>query len=147
MQFMVLVSNDRCLLLRLVFLCLQKHIQVYPPLEGEQKVTRLQDRLMKKLGDNAHPFFFQVRNTPFAGCVSLPGLHTIATLCWCSNMGRKCYDTSYKSGYKYMYSVGLDWSSGKPTSFSQFANYGVSTKRSFRKIVQFVLSAIWNWML
>uniref|UniRef100_H2ZAK5 Arrestin C-terminal-like domain-containing protein n=1 Tax=Ciona savignyi TaxID=51511 RepID=H2ZAK5_CIOSA len=36
-------------------------IQVYPPLdEGDKKKTRLQERLMKKLGEHAYPFFIEI---------------------------------------------------------------------------------------
>ena len=34
-------------------------MKVYPP-EKERPLTRLQERLIKKLGVNAHPFFFEV---------------------------------------------------------------------------------------
>ena len=37
-------------------------MQVYPPLKEHQKpLTRLQERLIKKLGPNAYPFYFDVR--------------------------------------------------------------------------------------
>ena len=37
-------------------------MQVYPPVKEQQKpLTRLQERLIKKLGPNAYPFFFEVR--------------------------------------------------------------------------------------
>ena len=37
--------------------------QVYPPptVETTKPLTRLQERLIKKLGANAYPFFFEVR--------------------------------------------------------------------------------------
>ena len=37
-------------------------MQVFPPLQTEQNrtLTHLQQRLIKKLGQNAYPFFFQV---------------------------------------------------------------------------------------
>lgn len=36
-------------------------VQVYPPVKEQQKpLTRLQERLIKKLGPNAYPFFFEV---------------------------------------------------------------------------------------
>ncbi|PAA57613.1 hypothetical protein BOX15_Mlig004557g1 [Macrostomum lignano] len=36
-------------------------MQVYPPIKDNAKpLTRLQERLIKKLGDNAHPFFFEL---------------------------------------------------------------------------------------
>ena len=38
-------------------------VQVYPPLENQkdsQSLTRLQERLIKKLGANAMPFCFEV---------------------------------------------------------------------------------------
>ena len=36
-------------------------LQVYPPVKEQQKpLTRLQERLIKKLGPNAYPFFFEV---------------------------------------------------------------------------------------
>ena len=36
-------------------------VQVYPPQkENQRPLTRLQERLIKKLGPNAHPFFFEV---------------------------------------------------------------------------------------
>ncbi|XP_019616409.1 PREDICTED: beta-arrestin-1-like isoform X2 [Branchiostoma belcheri] len=40
--------------------------QVYPPQPSEQKpLTRLQERLIKKLGQNAYPFFFEMpKNAP-----------------------------------------------------------------------------------
>ena len=35
--------------------------QIYPPLEEYKKpLTRLQERLIKKLGENAHPFYFEL---------------------------------------------------------------------------------------
>ncbi|XP_063701645.1 beta-arrestin-1 isoform X2 [Culicoides brevitarsis] len=34
--------------------------QIYPPLENDRPLTRLQERLMKKLGPNAYPFYFEV---------------------------------------------------------------------------------------
>ena len=35
--------------------------QIYPPLEENKKpLTRLQERLMKKLGENAFPFYFEL---------------------------------------------------------------------------------------
>ena len=35
--------------------------QIYPPLEENKKpLTRLQERLIKKLGENAHPFYFEL---------------------------------------------------------------------------------------
>lgn len=38
--------------------------QVYPPLKDESRdLTKLQERLIKKLGANAYPFFFQVRTS------------------------------------------------------------------------------------
>lgn len=37
------------------------HEQIYPPLsETERPLTRLQERLIKKLGPNAYPFYFEV---------------------------------------------------------------------------------------
>lgn len=37
--------------------------QVYPPLQDREKGihTRTQAKLLRKLGDNAYPFFFEVR--------------------------------------------------------------------------------------
>ena len=36
-------------------------MQVYPPVQEQQKpLTRLQERLIKKLGPNAYPFYFDV---------------------------------------------------------------------------------------
>ena len=37
--------------------------QVYPPLQDREKGihTRVQAKLLRKLGDNAYPFFFEVR--------------------------------------------------------------------------------------
>jgi beta-arrestin len=37
--------------------------QVYPPPKDQpaKPLTRLQERLLKKLGSNAYPFFFEVR--------------------------------------------------------------------------------------
>jgi beta-arrestin len=34
--------------------------QIFPPPETERPLTRLQERLMKKLGPHAHPFYFEV---------------------------------------------------------------------------------------
>ena len=35
--------------------------QIFPPLEENKKpLTRLQERLIKKLGENAHPFYFEL---------------------------------------------------------------------------------------
>lgn len=36
------------------------HEQIYPPMQLERPMTRLQERLIKKLGPNAHPFYFEV---------------------------------------------------------------------------------------
>lgn len=37
--------------------------QVYPPLQDREKSvhTKIQAKLLRKLGDNAYPFFFEVR--------------------------------------------------------------------------------------
>lgn len=42
-----------------VYVCTR---QVYPPLQDRERSihTKLQDRLLRKLGDHAHPFFFEV---------------------------------------------------------------------------------------
>ena len=38
-------------------------VQVYPkPTDETRPLTRLQERLIKKLGPNAYPFYFEVRN-------------------------------------------------------------------------------------
>lgn len=34
--------------------------QIYPPLETDRSLTRLQERLIRKLGANAYPFYFEV---------------------------------------------------------------------------------------
>ncbi|XP_061402501.1 beta-arrestin-1 [Musca vetustissima] len=34
--------------------------QIYPPTQNERPLTRLQERLIKKLGPNAYPFYFEV---------------------------------------------------------------------------------------
>ena len=34
--------------------------QIYPPLEPPKHLTHLQQRLLRKLGPHAYPFFFQV---------------------------------------------------------------------------------------
>uniref|UniRef100_A0A182Q7L7 Arrestin C-terminal-like domain-containing protein n=1 Tax=Anopheles farauti TaxID=69004 RepID=A0A182Q7L7_9DIPT len=34
--------------------------QIYPPLESDRPLTRLQERLIRKLGANAYPFYFEV---------------------------------------------------------------------------------------
>ncbi|XP_035894156.1 arrestin red cell isoform X2 [Anopheles maculipalpis] len=34
--------------------------QIYPPLETDRPLTRLQERLIRKLGANAYPFYFEV---------------------------------------------------------------------------------------
>ena len=34
--------------------------QIFPPAHASRPLTRLQERLMKKLGANAHPFFFEL---------------------------------------------------------------------------------------
>uniref|UniRef100_A0A1I8MJN9 Arrestin-like N-terminal domain-containing protein n=1 Tax=Musca domestica TaxID=7370 RepID=A0A1I8MJN9_MUSDO len=34
--------------------------QIYPPTQSERPLTRLQERLIKKLGPNAYPFYFEV---------------------------------------------------------------------------------------
>ncbi|ETN67775.1 beta-arrestin 1 [Anopheles darlingi] len=34
--------------------------QIYPPLETDRPLTRLQERLIRKLGSNAYPFYFEV---------------------------------------------------------------------------------------
>lgn len=34
--------------------------QIYPPLETDRPLTRLQERLIRKLGTNAYPFYFEV---------------------------------------------------------------------------------------
>lgn len=36
------------------------HEQIYPPQQNERPLTRLQERLIKKLGPNAYPFYFEV---------------------------------------------------------------------------------------
>ncbi|XP_001358878.2 beta-arrestin-1 [Drosophila persimilis] len=36
------------------------HEQIFPPMQLERPMTRLQERLIKKLGPNAHPFYFEV---------------------------------------------------------------------------------------
>lgn len=36
------------------------HEQIYPPSQTERPLTRLQERLIKKLGPNAYPFYFEV---------------------------------------------------------------------------------------
>ncbi|KAG7252715.1 hypothetical protein CRUP_036724, partial [Coryphaenoides rupestris] len=42
------------------------NIQAFPPLPGDKNtVTRLQERLIKKLGDHAHPFTFQACGVDF----------------------------------------------------------------------------------
>lgn len=39
--------------------------QIYPPLETPKQLTHLQQRLLKKLGPNAYPFYFQLpKNAP-----------------------------------------------------------------------------------
>lgn len=53
--------------------------QVYPPLQDREKGvhTRMQARLLRKLGDNAYPFFFEVRcdwkdaDWRLAGCMKV----------------------------------------------------------------------------
>ena len=46
--------------------------QVYPPLkENKRALTRLQERLIKKLGPNAHPFYFEVSSARAAS--EIPG--------------------------------------------------------------------------
>ncbi|XP_053679634.1 arrestin red cell [Anopheles nili] len=34
--------------------------QIFPPLESDRPLTRLQERLIRKLGSNAYPFYFEV---------------------------------------------------------------------------------------
>lgn len=34
--------------------------QIYPPLGNDRPLTRLQERLIKKLGSNAYPFYFEL---------------------------------------------------------------------------------------
>lgn len=34
--------------------------QIYPPVESDRTLTRLQERLIKKLGPNAYPFYFEL---------------------------------------------------------------------------------------
>uniref|UniRef100_A0A673MBY3 S-arrestin n=1 Tax=Sinocyclocheilus rhinocerous TaxID=307959 RepID=A0A673MBY3_9TELE len=43
-----------------IFLCSR---QVYPPLQDKERSihTKVQDKILRKLGDNAYPFFFEVR--------------------------------------------------------------------------------------
>lgn len=45
--------------------------QVFPPLQDRDKAvhTKVQAKLLRKLGDNAHPFFFEVsgRRSPQGG--------------------------------------------------------------------------------
>lgn len=40
--------------------------QVYPPLQDRDRSihTRIQAKLLRKLGDNAYPFFFEVKKAP-----------------------------------------------------------------------------------
>lgn len=47
--------------------------QVYPPLQDRDRSihTRIQAKLLRKLGDNAFPFFFEVKRVPLTGCASL----------------------------------------------------------------------------
>lgn len=41
------------------------NIQAFPPVTEEKKaLTRLQERLIKKLGEHAYPFTFEVRRPP-----------------------------------------------------------------------------------
>ncbi|XP_065179522.1 uncharacterized protein LOC135809996 isoform X2 [Sycon ciliatum] len=49
-----------------------KYFQVYPPLEENKKITRLQDRLIKKLGDSAYPFLFELPRHLAASVSILP---------------------------------------------------------------------------
>ena len=47
-------------------------MQVYPAVKDQQKpLTRLQERLIKKLGPNAYPFFFEVRYSLIEFCIIL----------------------------------------------------------------------------
>lgn len=50
--------------------------QVYPPLQDRDRSihTRIQAKLLRKLGDNAYPFFFEVKRVPLT---RLEGPHTL----------------------------------------------------------------------
>lgn len=41
------------------------NVQAFPPLPEEKSLTRLQERLIKKLGEHAHPFTFEVESISF----------------------------------------------------------------------------------
>lgn len=47
--------------------------QVFPPLQDRDKAvhTKIQAKLLRKLGENAYPFFFEVSGDP--GRVRVPG--------------------------------------------------------------------------
>ena len=54
-------QNKSKVKLKLIFMFSQATMQVYPPKpEDEVPLTRLQERLRKKLGTNAYPFKFEV---------------------------------------------------------------------------------------
>lgn len=44
--------------------------QVYPPLQDREQGahTKIQGKLLRKLGDNAYPFFFEVRDKINLNC-------------------------------------------------------------------------------
>ena len=55
------------------YLCFSCFFQVYPPLkENERPLTQLQNRLMKKLGQHAYPFYFEVSHC-YLGSVARHG--------------------------------------------------------------------------
>lgn len=56
-----IVWNEGNIISRMHFFHFQATVQVYPPKPEDQKpMTRLQERLLKKLGSNAYPFKFEV---------------------------------------------------------------------------------------
>ena len=58
-------------------------MQVFPPVQDQQKpLTRLQERLIKKLGPNAYPFYFDVSTCSFVIVLIIGTLNvTIPHLC------------------------------------------------------------------
>ena len=66
--------------------------QIYPPIDDQKKpLTHLQQRLLRKLGANAYPFYFEVKSlvdnetsssTFDLDCSNSSGISDITTSCW-----------------------------------------------------------------
>lgn len=61
-------------------------VQVYPPVGAMSAPTKLQESLLKKLGDNTYPFLLTV-SSPYP--VRLPGLPTSSTVPYKGNGAKR----------------------------------------------------------